>query len=322
LNKRFYVYVLRRPDNHDPFYVWKSCPFYVGKGSGNRKDIHHQEVTKYLKNKSKITHKISTIIHLWGKGLDYEAEILFDNLTEKESFLLETQLIEKYGRKENGGCLTNYTNGGEGSSGIVWTEESKEKARTKALGRQMKDSAKKKISKAQKGKVVSEETKQKISISLMGRKRPDITGPKHSNFIPIEEKERRKQEKIRIKEEKILNKKQSKLKICPICQIEYYSINKTCSKICRKELFAMEYSGVNNSFYGKKHTEETKIKISVIAKLKTKNKNSFFGKFHSEETKLKMRKPKTEEHKLKLKEGWKFKRWDKTIKGYFYDNNI
>ena len=47
-------------------------------------------------------------------------------------------------------------------------------------------------------------------------------------------------------------------------------------------------TGVNNPFYGKKHTEESKIKISNANKLNIGELNSFYGKKHTEETKEKM----------------------------------
>jgi group I intron endonuclease len=43
--------------------------------------------------------------------------------------------------------------------------------------------------------------------------------------------------------------------------------------------------GENNPFYGKKHTLETKMKLSRISKLRIKDKNHFYGKHHTDETK-------------------------------------
>lgn len=47
--------------------------------------------------------------------------------------------------------------------------------------------------------------------------------------------------------------------------------------------------GDNNPFYGKKHTEESKQKMSNAAKQRTGDKNPFFNKQHSDETKEKIR---------------------------------
>ena len=46
-------------------------------------------------------------------------------------------------------------------------------------------------------------------------------------------------------------------------------------------------------FMGKKHSKESKMKMSELAKHRTKDKNPFYGKHHTEETKEKMRKAKT-----------------------------
>jgi hypothetical protein len=58
--------------------------------------------------------------------------------------------------------------------------------------------------------------------------------------------------------------------------------------------FGMPNVGQNNGFYGKKHTKQTKSKLS---------------KPRSEETKFKMRKPKSQQHKLNMKgcKNWQFR---------------
>lgn len=47
-------------------------------------------------------------------------------------------------------------------------------------------------------------------------------------------------------------------------------------------------TGENNPFYGKKHSDETKLKISNINKLRIGELNHFYGKTHSKETKEKL----------------------------------
>ena len=59
-------------------------------------------------------------------------------------------------------------------------------------------------------------------------------------------------------------------------------------------------AGEKNPFFGKKHTEETKLKMSMNHKDSSGDKNSFFGKKHSEETKLKMRGPRKKSKKTKI----------------------
>ena len=55
--------------------------------------------------------------------------LLHENLKEDEAFSLETEYILKYGRKDidpENGLLHNRTNGGEGSSGAIRSQEFKE----------------------------------------------------------------------------------------------------------------------------------------------------------------------------------------------------
>lgn len=93
----YYVYAYLRTDG---------TPYYIGKGSGNRAYKHGKsEPTHPPVDKSKIV-------------------ILKENLSEQEAFLIEKQLIDKYGRKNNGtGILRNLTNGGEGATGYKHSEE-------------------------------------------------------------------------------------------------------------------------------------------------------------------------------------------------------
>lgn len=67
------------------------------------------------------------------------------------------------------------------------------------------------------------------------------------------------------------------------------------AKVARKRVMSLESKGESNSFYGKHHTEETKLKL----------KNIRLGKLATPETKEKMSKTrtgvlKTEEHKAKI----------------------
>jgi len=67
--------------------------------------------------------------------------------------------------------------------------------------------------------------------------------------------------------------------------------------------------GEKNGFYGRTHTDESKKLMSEKAKLKTGDKNSFFGKTHSDESRDKISRgnkgkikgiPKSEEHRRKM----------------------
>lgn len=93
----YYTYAYLREDG---------TPYYIGKGKGNR---------AYSKNR----HRIS---------VPTKERIIFlkKNLTEEEAFGHEIYMISILGRKDIGtGILRNLTDGGEGTSGCVLTEDHK-----------------------------------------------------------------------------------------------------------------------------------------------------------------------------------------------------
>ena len=93
---------------------------------------------------------------------------------------------------------------------------------------------------------------------------------------------------------------------------EIFWINKlnTCVKDKNSWGYNMTHGGEclygeENPFFGKKHSKETKDKLSEFAKARTGSLNPFYGKKHSEETKQKISKANrgrklTEERKLEL----------------------
>lgn len=92
----YYVYLYLREDN---------TPYYVGKGRGDRAFKKYGRRMKPPSDKSKI------VFHT-------------KNLTEEKAFELEKKLIAEYGRKDNGtGILRNLTDGGEGMSGHIFSDE-------------------------------------------------------------------------------------------------------------------------------------------------------------------------------------------------------
>lgn len=92
----FYTYAFLREDK---------TPYYIGKGKGDRYYRKRYSVTKPPKDKNRIL-------------------ILKRNLTEEEAFNHEVYMIAVYGRKDIGtGILHNRSNGGEGNSGLIHTEE-------------------------------------------------------------------------------------------------------------------------------------------------------------------------------------------------------
>jgi hypothetical protein len=108
-DNRFYTYAYLRTDR---------TPYYVGKGTGRR--CYYNSGRRYCKvpkNKSKII-------------------FLKRNLTEQEAFKHEVYMIAVFGRKDLGtGILRNRTNGGDGVSGAIRTQEWEDKRKEALKGK-------------------------------------------------------------------------------------------------------------------------------------------------------------------------------------------
>lgn len=99
----FYIYRWIRLDTNQPF--------YVGKGKGNRFKIKNNR-SEYFK---RILNKV-----------ECKTEIFIKNLTEDIAFTKEMEFIKLY--KIHSLCEANLTNGGEGCSGMIHSEKSKNKS--------------------------------------------------------------------------------------------------------------------------------------------------------------------------------------------------
>lgn len=125
----------------DNFYIYKHIRldknevFYIGMGKDKRayNKSNRNSLWKKIVNKS-----------------NYSVEIIYNELSLKDAFEIEKYLILLYGRRDlNTGTLANFTNGGDGASGVIYSTERRSK-----------------ISKFMKNKIMSEETKLKISNTL------------------------------------------------------------------------------------------------------------------------------------------------------------
>jgi hypothetical protein len=127
----FFVYALIDPRNDKPF--------YIGKGTIKLKDgTKYRRMREHFckKEKDRNPLKQNVIKKINSLDLDVKSEILFDNLNEQDAFDKEKELISFYGRRNDGsGILTNLTDGGEGTSGRIYTEKEKEKCRIRMIKR-------------------------------------------------------------------------------------------------------------------------------------------------------------------------------------------
>lgn len=155
----FYVYILFRP--------WNGEPFYVGKGKGNRWGDHERRSechpNRYL------THIVKKAKRL---NLDIPKVKIRENLTESEAFVIERAFIAAIGRRLRGGPLVNMTDGGEGSSGFVQSAASIAKRAAAARGNKWALGCKRSpetIAKLR-ARRHSDETKAKLSAKHSGKK--------------------------------------------------------------------------------------------------------------------------------------------------------
>jgi len=137
----YYTYAYLREDK---------TPYYIGKGVKYRIYEKYNRTSPPPKDKSRII-------------------FLKQNLTEEEAFKHEIYMIAVFGRKDLGtGILHNRTNGGDGISGYVMSEETKKKISASNSGRIMCEENRKKVSKIMKERERNphtEETKRKMSES-------------------------------------------------------------------------------------------------------------------------------------------------------------
>lgn len=151
-----YVYIHKRKDNNQPFYVGVggllSFDNYQRANANNWRGLRNR--SDFWKN----------IVNKFG----FVVEIVLDNCTKKEAFLEEIRLIKLYGRQDiSTGILVNHTDGGDGRIGS--SEDMKKKCGEKNIGKKLSKEHREKISKGNIGKKLSDELKSKISLGHKGK---------------------------------------------------------------------------------------------------------------------------------------------------------
>ena len=235
----YYTYIYLNPMKpgkftYSDYVTFLYEPFYVGKGKNNRIKDHLHE--KNSSNK----HKFYTI----QKIKRSEKEPIFINLintSEKCAFCYEIFLISLIGRKDlKEGPLTNMSNGGDGNSGYIPSQEMRIKISLATKGRKLN---------------LTKEERQRRIESMSGNK-----NPMYGKINPFLNKTH--------SEESI--EKMRKAKLGKMMSIE--------TKNKHKELMDGNKNPMYNKFgfdhpaFGTKRSIECKIKQSEARKLYWKNK--------------------------------------------------
>lgn len=145
-DQKFYVYVHSR--------LSSGQPFYIGKGTGKR-CISESNRNKYWLN-------------IVSKDQGFVTSFIAQDLDEELAILIEIEAIALY--RQRGFGLVNMTNGGEGVSGFVFTEEQKLKMSNSHKGVKLSETHRINSSLAKIGRIVSQQTRDKISKTNKGTK--------------------------------------------------------------------------------------------------------------------------------------------------------
>lgn len=157
MKQSFYTYLHCKPDG---------TPFYVGKGFGMRcfnfiagRSTHHKNIcAKY--------------------GAENILVYVFPAKSEEEAFLDEMHQIAQLRRE--GFPIINLTDGGDGVSGLVHSDESRKRISAAKMGYPsprkgvtLSKETREKISRSWEDRIVTPETRAKQSASLTGKKHAD-----------------------------------------------------------------------------------------------------------------------------------------------------
>ncbi len=117
-------------------------------------------------------------------SVGFSATILVDGIDEEFAFLVEQETIDVYRRR--GVSLVNYTDGGEGASGRILSEETKRKISESNKGKhnhQHTYATKQKIGEASRNRVYTDETRKRMSDSAKGKPKSIAARKKLSEYL-------------------------------------------------------------------------------------------------------------------------------------------
>ena len=164
---QFYVYVYRDPSR-------KNEPIYCGKGQDRRAYEHltrtdkHEFVHRLAKMKRNGVEPIINVVDMPSEELALQCEI---------------DTIARFGRKDLGkGPLLNMTDGGDGTSGRITIDETREKMSLTRKGQSQTLEHIDNRRKAMIGQKRTDETREKMSKAHQGRTQPIVICP-HCGFV-------------------------------------------------------------------------------------------------------------------------------------------
>ena len=280
-----------RINKYSVYELWvmgESSPFYGGKGVKDRPYSHLR-----LARNGDMSFKSKKIRKALSMNLPIIIKRVFRTDINEEAAEEEKRLIALYGRRDNDtGSLTNHTNGGEGTSGFIVSEETRRK-----------------IGNGNRGKIISKETRQKMSNIMSGKGYGFGLG--HKIWLG---KTHSEESKLKISTANKGNKtwlgrthsEESKLKMSiaaknriskPLSETHRQNISKALKgkpfsdehrlnatkSIIGRTLSETHRKRISESSKGRVFSEETRRKISLAIKGKPKSPVS-------EETRIKMRK--------------------------------
>lgn len=211
-------------------------PFYIGIGNNIKRAYCKSRRSKHWIN----------IANKHG----YKVEILHENISWDEAKEKEKEYIKLYGRIDNNtGILVNFTDGGEGLLGYVFSQEQLQKKsdnvkgeknpmfgmngeKNHMYGKTHTEEARKKISEKLKGKKYNEDRIEQMRISFSGEKNP-MFGKNHTEET-----------------KKIISEKNT---------------GKTMSEESKKKI-SESHKGEKNYWFGKKIPQEFRDKMSLAQK--------------------------------------------------------